>query len=301
MDVRIVDGGLSTALEEAGNLLDDPLWTARLLIDDPEAIVAAHLAFLRAGARVLITSSYQASEDGLVAAGLAPDAAVAALRATTTLAAEARTRFAREDAAGATDVLVAASVGPYGATLGDGSEYRAPAVDEESLAAFHSARLHVLVDTQPDLLAIETIASTREARAIGRAIEGLNPVPAWMSFTCRDGATTWGGEPIENVVTAAAAIPSVIAVGVNCTAPAHVTPLLERIRRVTDLPLVAYPNGGQSWDAASKVWIGAEAGFSSDDVADWIRFGGRYLGGCCGVGPSGIVALAASASRWKSL
>ena len=121
-----------------------------------------------------------------------------------------------------------------------------------------------------------------------------------MSFTCRDGATTWGGEPIEDVVTAAAAIPSVIAVGVNCTAPAHVTPLLERISRVTDLPLVAYPNGGQSWDAVAKVWVGAEAGFSRDDVADWMRLGACYLGGCCGVGPSGIVALATSASAWNS-
>ena len=300
MNVRIVDGGLSTALEETGHRLDDRLWTARLQIDDPEAIVAAHLAFLRAGARVLITSSYQASEAGFVAAGCAPDEAVAALRSTTALAVEARARFAAEDPVGAREALVAASVGPYGATLYDGSEYRAPAADEGTLVDFHRARLQVLVGTEPDLLAIETISSAREAQAIGRALEGLALVPAWMSFTCRDGATTWGGEPIEDVVTVAAAIPTVIAVGVNCTAPAHVAPLLERITRVTDLPLVAYPNGGQSWDAVAKVWVGAEAGFSSDDVADWMRLGVRYLGGCCGVGPSGIVALATSASAWNS-
>lgn len=291
MGVNIVDGGLSTALEEAGHRLDDRLWTARLLIDDPEAIVAAHLAFLRAGARVLITSSYQASEEGLVAAGLAPDEAITALRSTTALAVEARRRFAAEDPEGAGDVLVAASVGPYGATLGDGSEYRAPVVEEATLIAFHSARLRLLVDTQPDLLAIETISSSREARAIGRALDGLAPMPAWMSFTCRDGATTWGGDPIEEAVTAAVAIPSVIAVGVNCTAPADVAALLERIGRVTDLPLVAYPNGGQSWDAVAKDWTGAQAGLAGPDVAVWVGLGAEYLGGCCGVGPSGVAAL----------
>lgn len=297
MEVRIVDGGLSTALEEAGHRLDDPLWTARLLIDDPEAIVAAHLAFLRAGARVLITASYQASETGFVAAGCDPEEAVAALRSTTALTVEARSRFAAEDPVAAADVLVAASVGPYGATLYDGSEYRAPVVDEEALVAFHAARLQILIDTHPDLLAIETISSAREARAIGRALEGLGPVPAWMSFTCCDGATTWGGEPIEHAVSAAAAIPSVIAVGVNCTAPAHVTPLLERIGRVTGLPLVVYPNGGMSWDAVAKVWVGAGSGFSDDDVAAWVRLGVGYLGGCCGVGPSGVRALSAAVGR----
>ena len=297
MSVRVIDGGLSTALEEAGHRLDDRLWTARLLIDDPEAIVAAHLSFLRAGARVLITSSYQASEAGFVAAGLAPEDAVAALRSTTALAVEARRRFALEDPTGARDVLIAASVGPYGATLGDGSEYRAPKVDEVFLVEFHTTRLQVLIDTQPDLLAIETISSAREARAIVGGLDGLPPISAWVTFTCRDGATTWGGDPIETAVAAALAGPSVIGVGVNCTAPADVAPLLERIGRVTDLPLVAYPNGGQSWDAAEKVWKGAASGFSGDELAAWVELGARYLGGCCGVGPAGIAALTGGLRR----
>lgn len=289
--MRVVDGGLSTALEEAGHRLDDRLWTARLLIDDPGAIVAAHLAFLRAGARVLITSSYQASEDGLTAAGLAPEEAAAALRLTTTLAAQARGQFAVEDPESAASVLVAASIGPYGATLGDGSEYRAPVVDEAALVAFHTRRLQLLVDTRPDLLAIETISSAREAHAILTALDGLPPIPAWITFTCIDGATTWGGDPIETAIATALAGSSVIAVGVNCTAPANVAPLLERIGRVTDLPLVAYPNGGQSWDAEARVWEGPAEGFSGGDVARWVALGARYLGGCCGVGPSGIAGL----------
>ena len=175
MNACVIDGGLSTALEEAGHSLDDRLWTARLLIDDPEAIVTAHLAFLRAGARVLISSSYQASEAGFVAAGLEPDAAVEALRSTTALAVEARARFALEDPTGARDVLVAASVGPYGATLGDGSEYRAPTLDDLSLVDFHTERLRVLIDTERDVLAIETISSTRETHAIVSALNALTP------------------------------------------------------------------------------------------------------------------------------
>lgn len=292
MNVQIVDGGLSTALEEAGHTLDDRLWTARLLVDDPEAIVGAHLSFLRAGARVLISSSYQASEAGFGAAGLAPDAAIEALRSTTALAVEARGRFGLEDPAGARDVLLAASVGPHGATLGDGSEYRAPSVDEVSLIEFHTRRLRVLIDTQPDLLAIETISSTRETRAILSALDAFPPLRAWVAFTCRDSATTWGGDPIEEAVEAATACPSVLAVGVNCTAPADVAPLLERIGRVTDLPLVAYPNSGQRWDAGGRVWTGGVSRFAAEELAEWIGLGARYLGGCCGVGPSGIAALA---------
>ena len=297
MNACVIDGGLSTALEEAGHKLDRSLWTARLLIDDPEAIVTAHLAFLRAGARVLISSSYQASEAGFVAGGLEPDAAVQALRSTTALAVEARARFALEDPTGARDVLVAASVGPYGATLGDGSEYRGPSVDTVSLIEFHTTRLRVLIDTEPNLLAIETISSTRETSAIVSALDVLPPIRAWVTFTCRDTASTWGGDPIEEAVAAAVTCPSVMAVGVNCTAPDHVSHLLERIGQITDLPLVAYPNGGQSWDAAGKVWNGTASGLAAEDLAEWVGLGARYLGGCCGVGPAGIALLADALGR----
>jgi len=289
--VRLIDGGLSTALEEAGHKLDGRLWTARLLVDDPEAIVAAHLAFLRAGARVLVTSSYQASVEGFVAAGVRLEEAIELVHATTALAIEARRRFADEEPAGAADVLIAASVGPYGATLGDGSEYRPAVIEDAMLVSFHASRLRLLIETQPDLLAIETIASAREARAILTALDSLPPIPAWVTFTCCDDATTWGGDAIEDAVAAAVSGSSVIAVGVNCTAPADVAPLLERIACVTDLPLVAYPNGGQGWNAAEKEWHGPLRDFSADELAAWIALGVRYVGGCCGVGPTAIAVL----------
>jgi len=291
VSVRVIDGGLSTALEEAGHRFDGKLWTAYLLLDDPDAIVAAHLAFLRAGARLLVTSSYQASVEGFVAAGITRAEAVVLLQRTTALAVEARRQLADEDPAGAADVLIAASVGPYGATLADGSEYRPVAIDDAALVRFHAPRLRLLVETRPDLLAIETIASAREARAILTALDGLPAIPAWVTFTCRDAETTWGGDAIEEAVAAVAGSPSVVAVGVNCTAPANVAPLLTRIGQVTDIPLVAYPNGGQGWNAAEKAWDGPAHGFSPAEVAAWIELGARYVGGCCGAGPTAIAML----------
>jgi homocysteine S-methyltransferase len=293
VSVRVVDGGLSTALEEAGHRLDGELWAARLLVDDPDAIVAAHLAYLRAGARMLVTSSYQASVEGFVAAGIAPGEAVVLLQRTTALAVAARRQFAEEDPAGAADALIAASVGPYGATLADGSEFRPVAIDDGDLVRFHAPRLRLLVETEPDLLAIETIASAREARVILTALDGLPAIPAWVTFTCRDAGTTWGGDPIEEAVAAVVGNPSVVAVGVNCTAPADVAPLLARIGQVTDLPLVAYPNGGRRWNATEKAWDGPAHGFSPAEVATWVELGARYVGGCCGTGPETIAMVTA--------
>lgn len=285
--VTLLDGGLSTALAERGVDLDHHLWTARLLVEDPEVLVAAHRDFVDAGAEVLITASYQASRRGFAALGRSAGEADDALRATTALA--------RRAAAG-TGVLVAASVGPYGAILADGSEYtgRYP-VGGEALVAFHAERLAVLVDSAPDLLAVETLPSAAEAGAVAEAArrvaaERAEPArPAWVSFTCASAGHTAAGDPVEAAAHAALAMPGLVAVGVNCTAPAHVAPLLRRIRSVTSLPLVAYPNRGQAWDAATNRWSGAaEAG---GDVDAWIEAGARWVGGCCGTGPADIAEL----------
>jgi homocysteine S-methyltransferase len=278
----VIDGGLSTVLEEAGFDLRHPLWTARLIIENPEALVNAHLAYLQAGAEVVITASYQASVDGFLACGLSRAEAEAALRSTTALA---RSAVARHGSS----ALVAASVGPYGATLADGSEYHGDyAITDEALRGFHSDRLALLLASEPDLLAIETIPSVREAQALSHALGG-NTIPAWFAFTCRDDAHTASGERIEDAIAVAARIPGVVAVGVNCTDPALVGPLLERAATVTDLPLVAYANAGQVWNAAAGVWEGTAA--ASFPVDRWVEAGARLIGGCCGVGPAGIAAL----------
>lgn len=288
MDLRspftVIDGGLSTVLEAAGHDLRHPLWTARLLTENPEALVEAHLAYLRAGAEVVISASYQASVGGLVAAGLSRDAAAATLRSTTAVARDAVTRQGSE-------ALVAASVGPYGATLADGSEYHGDyAITDDDLREFHRQRLELLIESGPDLLAIETIPSVREANAIADALVDVE-LPSWFAFVCRDEARTASGDRIEDAVAAAARIPGLIAVGVNCTDPRLIGPLLERAATVTALPLIAYANSGQTWNATLGRWEGTSATDDTALVTRWVDAGARLIGGCCGVGPAGISEL----------
>ena len=282
----VLDGGLSTVLEAAGHDLHHDLWTARLITEQPEALMDAHLAFLRAGAEVVITASYQASVSGFEAEGLTRAEAEAALRSTTALA---------RAAVGDGTALVAASVGPFGATLANGSEYHGRyGIDHDDLRAFHRSRLELLIDSSPDLLAIETIPTVAEARALGEALDGLDAPPIWFAFTCSDGAHTAGGDRIEDAITVASGIPGVAAVGVNCTSPEHIGELLRRAATVTDLPLLAYANGGQVWNSALGVWEGPPV--AADDravIGEWLDAGARIVGGCCGVGASGIAGLRA--------
>jgi S-methylmethionine-dependent homocysteine/selenocysteine methylase len=242
-----LDGGLSTALEELGADLDDPLWTARILRDQPELVLAAHRAFVEAGAEVVISASYQAPDE---------------------LLAES-VRIARE-----AGVLVAASVAPYGASLAGGQEYTG---DYEIPEGWHERRVALLLEAEPDFLAIETQPRADEAAAIAALVHGLD---CWVTFTCRDGERTWHGERIEDAVRGVL-LPQVAAVGVNCTAPEHVDELLNRIRTVTDLPLVAYPNSGRAYDATTNTCSGTASAWGGDAA---------LVGGCCGVGPTAIAA-----------
>lgn len=246
-----LDGGLSTALEELGADISDELWTARVLRDQPELVLAAHRAFVEAGAEIVISASYQAPDE---------------------LLAES-VRIARR-----AGVLVAASVAPYGAVLAGGQEYTG---DYEVPADWHERRLRELLDA--DCIAIETQPRVDEALSIVRALERLDGPDAWVTFTCRDGALTGHGERIEDAVAAVAASEKVVAVGVNCTAPEFVDELLTRIATATDLPLVAYPNAGRAYDAVTKTWSG--------EMSSCTFVGARVVGGCCGWGPAAIRAL----------
>jgi len=278
--VVVIDGGLSTQLEAMGHQLVDSLWTARVLVEDPEVVAGAHRAFVNAGARIVITASYQVSRPGFASVGLTASQADAALRASV--------EVARAGVAG-TDALVAASVGPYGAIWHDGSEYRGNyGLDETALARFHAERIEVLVQSKPDALAVETIPDVAEARALATVLPA--DLPSWVCFTARDEASTRAGQPIEEGVAAFADHPGVIAFGVNCTEPMHVPGLLRRIRSVTDLPLVAYPNAGGSWDAASGTWVGPRQPIS-EASRSWVEAGARIIGGCCGTDAKGIAVL----------
>jgi homocysteine S-methyltransferase len=292
-----IDGGLASELEARGYDLSGTLWSARLLRDDPSAIRDVHATYFAAGAAVGISASYQASRSGFERHGSTADEADRLLALSVALVREAR------DVAGAggaaQPMLVAASVGPYGATLHDGSEYRGRyGVAHDDLVAFHRERLDVLCAAAPDMLAIETVPDLDEASAIVEALQGYD-VPAWLSFSCADDATTCAGQPIEDAARLVAASPSLDAIGINCTNPEHVGGLVARIRVAQpSLPIVVYPNAGRVWDGVASQWLGDGTDLlPRSAVADWFASGVSLVGGCCGLGPAAITDISAVAAR----
>ncbi len=294
--IVVLDGGLATELERRGNDLSDPLWSARLLLEAPAEIVETHLAYFRAGARVAVTASYQASFEGFAARGIGPAQATDLFRRSVALATDARERNQRERAEAGLPVVplfIAASIGPYGAMLADGSEYRGDyGLSATQLRAWHAPRMAVLADAGADLLAVETIPSVDEGRAVAELLATTAGPPAWLSFSCADGATTRSGEPVEAAFGLAGMTDRIRAVGLNCTAPEHVAELIQRARAVTDKPIVVYPNSGEIWDAGLRRWVGT-SGPTVDVVAarGWVEAGATLIGGCCRVGPDRIAEL----------
>jgi homocysteine S-methyltransferase len=284
----VLDGGMSNQLESAGYDLSDELWSARLLAERPEAVTEAHLAYFRAGADVAITASYQATFEGFARRGVGHEDAARLLALSVDLAREAARRA--EDEGVERPLWVAASVGPYGAMLADGSEYRGRyglSVDE--LERFHRPRVEVLAAAAPDVLALETVPDADEGAALMRAVRGLG-VPAWLSYTV-DGRRTRAGQLLEEAFELVADADEVIAVGVNCCAPEDVKDAVEIAARVTGKPVVVYPNSGEAWDAEARAWTGRTR-FGAEQVTAWRDAGARLIGGCCRVGPEGIASIA---------
>ncbi len=292
--VVVLDGGLSNALADRGHDLTDELWTARLLRDAPAEIAAVHRAYFEAGAQVATTASYQASLGGLEHAGLTRADAERLIARSVMIAREVRDDVTAS--AGDSAVrLVAASVGPYGAVLADGSEYRGRyGLSRKELLAFHRPRIQELIAARPDALAVETIPDVDEAEAVLEVIRGSG-VPTWLSYSIR-GDRTCAGQPLAEAFAVAAGIPEVIAVGVNCCAPGDVSNAVTVARRVTGLPVVAYPNSGEQWDARKRSWSGDGTGFASV-ASDWVDRGARLVGGCCRTAPDAIALLAKTLTR----
>ncbi|MGI5490746.1 homocysteine S-methyltransferase [Microtetraspora malaysiensis] len=275
----ILDGGLATHLEALGCDLSDDLWSAKLLLEDPGMIRQVHLDYFAAGADVATTASYQASIPGFVRRGLTSREAAGLIRLSVELAVQARDTAGRG--------LVAASVGPYGAYLADGSEYTGDYdLDEAGLTAWHRDRLEILANAGADLLACETIPSLAEARALATLLGELPSVRAWVSFSCRDDEHISDGTPLRECAALFAELPQVIAVGVNCTAPRHIPGLIGRIE---GKPVVVYPNSGETWDAAGHRWLGLTDPVEyGEAAARWHALGAAYVGGCCRTTPEHI-------------
>jgi len=280
---------MSNALEDLGQDLTDPLWTARVLRDAPEAVAEVHRRYFRAGARVATTASYQASVPGFVDQGQLPIEAAALVLHSVTLAREVRDEMAGDGL----ERWVAASVGPYGAVLADGSEYRGRyGVSAARLRDFHGPRLELLASAGPDLLAVETIPDVEEAEVLADLLYDVG-LPTWFSFSAREGRTA-AGQPLTEAFATAAAPTTVVAVGVNCCPAGEVLDAV-RLAIATGKKAVAYPNAGGKWNSRTRTWVGA-ADIDPDLARSWVNAGAAYVGGCCRVGPNEIARLAAAVS-----
>lgn len=287
----LLDGGLATELEAQGHDLKHQLWSARLLLESPQAIVDAHLAYLRAGAGCIITASYQASVPGFMSLGMSHDEAQNLIALSVQLAREAVDHFCQERSPQARP-LIAASVGPFGAYLADGSEYRGDyRVDADALRDFHQPRMKLLLQANPDLLACETVPCLTEAKVLSDLIMEF-AAPAWISFSCRDGQHLSSGETISEAAWILKDNPYLFALGINCSSPAHINSLIGEIQKHWSNRIVVYPNSGEHYDVSSGSWYGTADPLSCATAAtSWQRKGADIIGGCCRMGPSHIQAI----------
>jgi homocysteine S-methyltransferase len=292
--LHTLDGGMATELERLGCDLSSPLWSGEVLRTRPEQIKAVHAAYLEAGADCLLTASYQVSAMGFREVGLPAQEAAAALRRAVQLAEQARAEYWQTR--GRRPVWIAASLGPYGAALHNGAEFHGNYdCSFSDLVAFHRERLVALATSGADFFALETVPSLQEARAILEALQAVPELPAYISFTCRDARHVAHGEELSACALLLDPEPQIIAVGVNCTAPSLIQPLIGELKRVIRKKVAVYPNSGEQWDRAARAWTGHSDPSSFGNLAQaWRRAGADWIGGCCRTGPEHIRTIARS-------
>ncbi len=288
--LRILDGGMATELERRGCDISGPLWSARVLTDSPETIEAVHLSYLEAGADCILTSSYQVSAMGYAELGQPPEAAAAALQLSVELAIAARDRYRQQSSR---PVWIAVSLGPYGSALHDGSEYHGNyAASFADLVRFHEERLAIAETTAADFVALESVPSLEEAEAIVEALHQHPTIQGWISFTCKDQQHISHGEKLAHCAEFLDRQKQVIAVGINCTQPRFIRPLISEVKRATRKPIVVYPNSGEGWDAEHRCWTGTSDAVGFGILArEWTEAGAQIIGGCCRTGPDHIRAI----------
>ncbi|KAI4304046.1 hypothetical protein MLD38_039610 [Melastoma candidum] len=310
----VIDGGFATELERHGANLNDPLWSAKCLLTSPQLVRKVHLDYLDAGANVILTASYQATIQGFLAKGYSNDEAESLLTKSVEIALEAKEIYNEKCTKDSLDftenglivkrpVLIAASIGSYGAYLADGSEYSGIYGDEitlETLKDFHRRRVKVLAVSGAELLAFETIPNKIEAKAFAEILEEENiAIPSWFSFNSKDGINVVSGDSISECISIADSCNRVVAVGINCTPPRYIHGLVSDIRKVTSKPVLVYPNSGETYDAVQKEWV-PSTGVADEDfisyIGHWRDAGASLFGGCCRTTPNTIRAISRALS-----
>lgn len=293
--IHVIDGGLATELEYQGARLDGPLWSAHVLEDAPEKLIAVHRAYIVAGAECIATCSYQVSRMGYAEVGLSAERADAALLRSVALARTAASEFSGRR------TLVAGSLGPYGAALHNGGEYHGIYdCSYDDLVRFHRERIeifaHAASSQRPDLLAFETFPSLDEARAVGEAMSAWPEIKAWFSFSCRDDRHVSHGERVADCAALVAQFPQTVAIGVNCVPPRWIRSLIGELRKGSGKPILVYPNSGEGWDAERHSWTGTtDPDEFGAHAAEWFRAGAQIVGGCCRTRPEHIAEVAQAA------
>lgn len=285
----LLDGGLSNEMESQGCDLNNKLWSAKFLETNPKAIIQAHLSYLRSGAQVITSSSYQASFPGFMDMGYSRPKAEQLILKSVHLAEEAISRFLHSEHKWPKP-LIAASIGPYGAYLADGSEYRGNyGVSDKELSSFHLERMKLLDRTNADFFACETIPSFQEAKVLANILRWTKK-SAWISFSCKDDEHLNDGTPIKDCARYLSGHSNVFAIGVNCTAPKYISGLIKRIKTTADSKkIVVYPNSGEAYNAESKTWLGiSDPQLFIEMAKEWIKLGADIIGGCCRIGPDHI-------------
>jgi homocysteine S-methyltransferase len=292
----VIDGALATELERRGYNLKDDLWSAKILLEKPEAIWQVHYDYFKAGADCAITASYQATVEGFTKRGLNEDEAIALIQKSVRLASEARDDFWAEESnrSGRFKPFVAASVGPYGAFLADGSEYRGNyGLSEKELMEFHRPRMKMLIEAGAEMLACETIPCLIEAQALAKLLAEFPRATAWFSFSARDEKHISEGQPFSDCVGLLAEHPQIAAIGINCTSPRYIPSLMREAKKRTNKPLLTYPNSGETYDAVTNDWDGNPICESfGEEARKWYDAGARLIGGCCRSTPEDIGAIA---------
>ncbi len=285
----LIDGGLSNQLEKQGYVLNHKLWSAKLLESEPEAIIEAHLAYLEAGAQCITTSSYQASIPGFMSIGCDMVKAEELIKKSVKLAEKAINRFREKDI----KPLIAASIGPYGAYLADGSEYQGNYdVSKETLREFHEQRIKILDQSNADILACETIPSYKETLVLAEILHSMEK-QAWVSFSCKDESHINDGTLIEDCIDVLNDHPRIFAIGVNCTAPVYISELIKTIKaKIKNKRIIVYPNSGEVYNANKKIWSSLTTSNMFINLVDeWINLGADIIGGCCRIGPDQIKSI----------